>query len=124
MYNTLSANFSWETTVFSLPSIIKYPPTSFLHSPTLNRAVRDNPFNTQKSDCIITGKRPKYIFFNVVVRFNTLSSVLYSSFSCKLSLVVISISSVFFFFFAPPDILNANAFSIASSRDSPPFFVY
>ena len=97
----MSANFSCETNVFSFPSIIKYPPTSLLHSPKLKRDVLDNPFNTQKLDCIIIGNRPKYICFNVVVRFIILSSVLYSSFNCKVSRVVISISSPLFFL-APP----------------------
>ena len=33
IYSILSANFSCATTVFSLPSTIKYPPKSLRHSP-------------------------------------------------------------------------------------------
>ena len=47
IYNILSANFSWVTTVFSLPSMMKYPPTSFKHSPMVWRISLGNPLNTQ-----------------------------------------------------------------------------
>ena len=69
IYNILSANFSWVTTVFSLPSIIKYPPTSFIHSPMVCRISRVRPDSTQKSDWTITGNLPKYIFSKVIVVF-------------------------------------------------------
>ena len=50
IYNILSANFSCATTVFSLPSIIKYPPKSFLHSPNVCLVCFGKPFKIQKSD--------------------------------------------------------------------------
>ena len=64
----LSPNFSWGTTVFSFPSIMKYPPISFLHSPIICFASRGNPCNTQKSLCTIIGKRPNKILSRVIVR--------------------------------------------------------
>ena len=48
IYNILSANFSCGITVFSFPSIIKYPPISFLHSPMEYRISRSKPFRIQK----------------------------------------------------------------------------
>ena len=47
IYNILSPNFSWDTTVFSFPRIIKYPPWSLRHSPIVCLISDGNPDNTQ-----------------------------------------------------------------------------
>ena len=89
IYNILSANFSWGTIVFSLPSIMKYPPTSLRHSPILNFTSRGNPLNTQNSDCNMIGNLPKYTFFNVFNCFN-------KSFNVSFLIVTVFLLKTFF----------------------------
>ena len=117
-YNMLSANFSCAITVFSLPSMIKYPPISFLHSPILCRMSLDRPCNTQKSDCTIMGNLPRKIRSNVCIRLWVLPSVVFSDASrnCVAAFVVIAsrIWSLSFFFleavfFGPPPVIVSSS---------------
>ena len=57
----LSPNFSWGTTDFSFPSMMKYPPWSLRHSPILKRISRGMPDKIQLSDWTIMGNRPSRI---------------------------------------------------------------
>ena len=52
--------------VFSFPSIIKYPPKSFLHSPILYFTIGSRLFNIHKLELSIIGNLPKNIFSSVV----------------------------------------------------------
>ena len=60
---------------FSLPPIIKYPPTSNAHSPFCSRVVPSGLFKTQFSPITIIGIRPKLILLNISVLIVSISKV-------------------------------------------------